>query len=418
MFFGGFPGFGDDMRRAPRNVDNKKLYECLGVEKDASVADIKKAYRKLAVKYHPDKGGDEEKFKEISRAYEVLSDAQQRERYDQFGEEGLDGSSGGGGHDPRDVFDMFFQGMGGRRGGAGSQKKRGQDVVHPIKVTLEQCYNGATKKLAINRDVVDANEPVRECPDCDGRGVRVQIIRMGPQIMQSQSTCGRCGGEGKSYKLKKQREVLEVHIAKGAVNGERIVFEGKGDETPGVEPGDIVFTLQVEANGSFIRKGDDLYCERKITLLEALTGFSLSISHLDGRKLLIKSRPGEIVKPKLEGHGLKAVASEGMPTRKNPFFKGTLFLLLDIVFPESLNEKACADLKNALSGKFPSSPLPTLKYSENDEGVEVHYTEDIEPKSSDKDRHGSQGRGGEAYHDDDEDSRGGPNGSGVQCRQQ
>jgi len=406
MFFGGFPGFDEGMRRGPA-ADTTKLYEILGVSKESTQAEIKKAYRKLAIQHHPDKGGDEEKFKEITRAYEILSDEQKRSQYDQFGEEGVQDGGMGGGH-ARDIFETLFGGMGGGRGGGGRQggKRKGQDVVHAIKATLEQVYNGATRKLAINREVIDNSEPVTTCQDCDGRGVRVQIVRMGPMIQQSQSACQKCNGEGKKYKIKKEREILEVFIEKGAFHGQKITFANKADEAPNMEPGDVVFVVQEEAHPVFTRKGEDLFIKKSITLLEALTGFQMVITHLDGRKLIIKNRPGEIIKPVVEGRGLKAVKGEGMPTLKNPFVKGNLFILIDIVFPESLEDSS--ELKKLLPG-----PTEAL-VDENDHSYELHYVEDMEPSGQGSRHHGSGG--GEAYDEDDSPQHGAHPGN-VQCRQ-
>merc|ERR1719414_1641239 len=138
---GGPPG---RCRRSKANVDTTKFYKLLEVDKSASEADIKKAYRKMAIKHHPDKGGDPEKFKEITRAYEVLSDSEKRSKYDRFGEEGLENDGGG---DPSDIFESFFGG--GRRGGGGARRRqKTKDVVQPVKCTLEQLYNGQTKKMA------------------------------------------------------------------------------------------------------------------------------------------------------------------------------------------------------------------------------------------------------------------------------
>jgi DnaJ family protein A protein 2 len=402
MFFGGFPGFDEGMRRPQQRADTSKYYELLGVDKSASTAEIKKAYRKLAIQHHPDKGGDEEKFKEITRAYEVLSDEGKRSQYDQFGEEGIqDGGMGGG--NPRDIFETLFGGgMGGGRRQTG--KRKGQDVVHAIKATLEQIYNGASRKLAINRDVIDTSEQVTTCNDCDGRGVKVQIIRMGPMIQQSQSACGRCNGEGKRYKIKKEREILDVFIEKGAVNGQKIVFANKADESPNMEPGDVIFVVQEEPHATFTRKGEDLYIKKSISLLEALTGFQMVVTHLDGRKLIVKNKPGEIIKPVLEGRGLKAVRGEGMPTLKNPFVKGNLFILIDIVFPESLEDGTMKELNKLL----PGSDEPRV--NEDDHSYELHYVEDIMPSEA----RGGHNAAGEAYDEDDS-----PHGAqqGVQCRQ-
>merc|ERR1719182_1194793 len=143
--------------RPRRDVDTTKFYKLLGVDKNANAADIKKAYRKLAVQHHPDKGGDPEKFKEITRAYEILSDSEKRAKYDRHGEEGLED----GGGDAGDIFESFFGG-GGRRGGGSRKRQKTKDVTQPVKVTLEQLYNGQTNKMAITRQVVDKKKGVQE----------------------------------------------------------------------------------------------------------------------------------------------------------------------------------------------------------------------------------------------------------------
>lgn len=292
---GGFPGKGGGKGREQKDVDTSGMYTALGVDKNATPAEIKKAYRKMAIKHHPDKGGDPETFKEISKAYEILSDPEKRQKYDRFGEEGVEG--GGGGADPTDIFDMMFGGgRGGGRGGGGG-KKKGRNVVHPMDVSLEQMYNGHTKKVAINRTVIDKAKGVVDCDDCDGRGVKVQIIRMGNMIQQMQSQCNTCGGKGKIFSTKKEKEILEVYIEKGAPDGHKIVFYEKADEKPDEEAGDVHFHLQEKEHKEFRRVKADLFIKRKITLLEALTGVTLEITHLDKRKLLVKTQPGEIIAP-------------------------------------------------------------------------------------------------------------------------
>merc|ERR1719261_1566346 len=281
-------------RRGSRNVDTTKFYKLLEVDKNASEPEIKKAYRKLAVKHHPDKGGDPEKFKEITRAYEVLSDSDKRAKYDRGGEDALDGDGG----DPSDIFESFFGGGGGG-GRRGSQRRRQKtkDVQQPLKVTLEQLYNGQTKKMAITRQIIDKKKGVQSCSDCGGRGVKVETVRMGPMIQQMQSACGACGGQGKSFKTKQEREVLEVHIQKGSPDNHKVVFREMADEHPDADTGDVVFVLKQQEHAVFKRKGADLYIERDISLVEALCGFEMEVTHLDGRKLIIKTAPGDIVKP-------------------------------------------------------------------------------------------------------------------------
>ena len=152
------PGMGG--RGPPKEVDNNKYYELLGVEKTATYDEIRKAFRKLALKNHPDRGGDKEKFQELNGAYEVLSDKEKRDIYDKYGEEGLkDGGAHAGGMD--DILGQMF-GMGGRRGGQPSGPKKGKPVMHPMKLTLEEIFNGKQTKIAVNRE--------RICAKCDGKG--------------------------------------------------------------------------------------------------------------------------------------------------------------------------------------------------------------------------------------------------------
>lgn len=290
---GGMPGRGG-RGRGGKPADTTKLYETLGVEKTASASDIKKAYRKLAVKLHPDKGGDPEKFKEIQSAFDVLGDERKRDTYDKYGMEGLEG--GGGGEGPGDIFDVL-SGRGRRGGGGRSQVKKGENMVHPLKVTLDQIMQGSARKLRLTRKVIDTQKGVESCSSCGGRGVKLQTIRMGPMIQQHQATCNACGGQGMVYRQVKKQEELDVHVPKGAPDGHKIQFSEKADEIPDGEAGDVVFVLQEQPHPEFKRKGDDLYIERSISLAEALCGFQMELTHLDKRKLIIKTKPGEVIRP-------------------------------------------------------------------------------------------------------------------------
>ena len=243
--------------------DNSKFYDALGVAKNADAAEIKKAYRKAAIKNHPDKGGDPEKFKEVTAAYEVLSDPEKREIYDTYGEEGLkDGPGGGpGGGSPFDIFESamfggnpFGPGGGGGRGGRSRQRK-GEDVVHGLKVSLEDLYNGVTKKLSLAKNVLcpkcdgkgSKSGASGHCGTCKGSGVRVVVRQIAPgMVQQMQTVCNDCRGSGqvisekdkcgqcRGQKVVQEKKVLEVHIEKGMVNNQKIVFQGRG------MPGDIV----------------------------------------------------------------------------------------------------------------------------------------------------------------------------------
>jgi DnaJ family protein A protein 2 len=223
------------------------------------------------VKHHPDKGGDEHLFKEINAAYEILSDPKKRELYDKYGLEGVEQEGGPGGAGGEDLFSMFFGG--GRSRSAGPRK--GPSLNHPLKVSLEDLYNGKTVKLAINRKVI-VGEP-SECRTCDGHGIVMEMRQIGPgMITQMQRPCSNCGGQGHSAEMKNERKVVEVHVEKGAQNNQKITFKGMADETPGRETGDVNFIIQEKEHALFKRKGADLLIMQDISLNQALTGFSVS----------------------------------------------------------------------------------------------------------------------------------------------
>ncbi|KAK9170264.1 hypothetical protein Syun_002404 [Stephania yunnanensis] len=371
--------------RAPKKSDSTRYYEILGVSKNASPEDLKKAYKKAAIKNHPDKGGDPEKtenlgvsgvfgsrnsirveaeeisaqnsisieflwkpkrlwyssisddesasgsFKELAQAYEVLSDPEKREIYDQYGEDALKEGMGGGagGHDPFDIFSSFFGGGNPFGGGGGSSRgrrqRRGEDVIHPLKVSLEDLYSGTAKKLSLSRN-------------------------------------------------------------------------------PDTATGDIVFVLQQKEHAKFKRKGDDLFFEHTLSLTEALCGFHFVLSHLDGRQLLIKSQPGEVVKP----DSFKAVNDEGMPIYQRPFMRGKLYIHFTVEFPESLSPEQCKALEGVLPPRT-SSQLTDMELDECEETTlhDVNIEEEMRRK---------QAQAQEAYEEDDD-----PHGGGaqrVQCAQQ
>ena len=250
---GGGGGGGRGGRGPPAEVDNNKFYELLGAAKDSNDADIKKAFRKAAMTHHPDKGGDPEKFKEISKAYEVLSDPEKKALYDEYGEEGLEGGGGGGGPAGMDIFDLFGGGMFGGGGGGRDPRSRGkakgEDVVFPLKVTLEDLYNGTSKKLRLTKNILcpqcggKGGKGEGTCRDCKGQGVRIVIRQLGPgMIQQMQTACAACKGTGSLIAEKdrckkcngdktiKEKKTLEVFITKGMRHNEKITFNGEADE--------------------------------------------------------------------------------------------------------------------------------------------------------------------------------------------
>jgi len=259
-----------------RPSKNTKYYELLGVSQSADQTEIKKAYRKLAMKYHPDKNPEnkaeaEDKFKAISEAYEVLSDTKKRELYDQYGEEGLKSGGGFSARSAHSVFeDLFgFGGFGGFGGGGGGGQRRGPqrtaDVQFQLGLTLEDFYKGKTKKLKISRKVLCQScngkgslkeGASRTCDGCKGQGIKIIVHRLGPgMIQQMQTTCTDCNGRGekirdedrckdcKGNKVVPQSKILEVQVQPGMQPGQKITFYGDADEEPGVETGDVVVIL-------------------------------------------------------------------------------------------------------------------------------------------------------------------------------
>ncbi|NP_001171852.1 dnaJ homolog subfamily A member 2-like isoform X1 [Saccoglossus kowalevskii] len=408
------------------------LYKVLRVSKNASDGEIKKAYRKLAKEFHPDKNPDHgDKFKEISFAYEVLSNPEKRSTYDSYGIEGIRGEAGPGSAD--DIFSHLFgggmggglfggfPGFGGGGGGGRRRKQRGEDTVHPLRVTLEDLYNGKMSKLQLSKNVIcrvcngegGKTGALQTCRICHGRGVKVTIRQLAPgMVQQMQSMCTDCNGEGETInekdrcktchgrKVIKESKILQVHVDKGMKDGQKITFRWEGDQQPGLEPGDVIIVLQQREHDVFQRDGLDLYMSYSIGLAEALCGFQISVTHLDGRRLLVKSAPGGVINP----GSMRAIVGEGFPVYKSPFEKGNLYIKFEIKWPE--NNFADENKLKMIEKFLPPRPkMPPL--DDNVEEVDLtEYEERLNKRS-----------GREAYHEDD-DADEGHHGPGVQCAHQ
>lgn len=411
-------------------VKDTKYYEILGVEITATEAQLKTAYKKGALKHHPDKNAHNpdaaEKFKDLSKAYEVLSDPQKRQLYDQYGEEGLEqGGMGGGGMAAEDLFAQFFgggSGFGGMFGGGMRDQgpKKARPIHHVHKVSLEDIYRGKVSKLALQKSVICSTcegrggkeGAVKTCAGCNGAGMKTMMRQMGPMIQRFQTICPDCQGEGETIrdrdKCKKcagkktvvERKVLHVHVDRGVKSGHKIEFRGEGDQVPGVLAGDVVFEIEQKPHARFQRKDDDLFYHAEIDLLTALGGGQIYIEHLDERWLTVNIFPGEPITP----GAIKVIKGQGMPSFRHHDF-GNLYIQFDVKFPDKTQIQNVELLEQVLP------PRMQQKLPPQDGMVDDFDLEEVDP------RHQARARGATGMDDEDED--GIPAGAErVQCASQ
>ncbi|CAK4673351.1 unnamed protein product [Aphanomyces euteiches] len=336
-------------------------YEVLGLEMDASESDIKKAYRKLSLQYHPDKNKGnadaEAKFQKISRAYEILSSPELKDIYDFEGEEGLQRHQNQGNRPPN-PFEQLFGGGGGRQ--------RGPDAAVEVAVTLEELYNGGEKSVTFRKNVIcrkcrgtgAKDGKTQPCKTCGGQGVVLVNQQMGPGFtVQMQQQCPKCGGRGKTFKTKcpycnghkvvEEMKTITGTIERGMPSTHEIVFEREGEQHPGVMPGNVIMRLVQQPHRVFrfvgkssrsiltcrlSRAGDDLHAQVQISLKDALLGFDIALPHLDGHKVSVAA--DGVTKP----FEVRRIAEEGMPHHHVPSQHGDLYIQHNIRFPTQLTE--------------------------------------------------------------------------------
>ncbi|KAJ9614508.1 Type I HSP40 co-chaperone [Cladophialophora chaetospira] len=411
-------------------VKETKYYDILGVDPSASEAQLKTAYKKGALKHHPDKNAHNpeasEKFKDLSKAYEVLSDPQKRGLYDQYGEEGLEqGGMGGGGMAAEDLFAQFFGGgsaFGGMFGGGMREQgpKKARTIHHVHKVSLEDIYKGKVSKLALQKSVICSQcdgrggkeGAVKTCAGCGGAGMKTMMRQMGPMIQRFQTVCPDCQGEGETIRERDrckrcmgkktivERKVLHVHVDRGVKSGHKIEFRGEGDQMPGVLAGDVVFEIEQKPHARFQRKEDDLFYHAEIDLLTALGGGQIYIEHLDDRWLTVNIYPGEPITP----GAVKVIKGQGMPSMRHHDF-GNLYIQFDVKFPD----KTQVQTQNLHLLEQVLPPRMQQKLPPADGMVEDFDLEEVDP------RHQARAHG--ATDEDDEDGM--PAGAErVQCASQ
>jgi len=364
----------------------RDYYEVLGVSKTATEDEIKSAYRKIAIKYHPDRNPGnkeaEEKFKEAAEAYDVLHDPQKRQQYDQFGFDAPGGGFGGfssGGFSMDDIFSMFGDVFGGRGGfggfsdfftggGSGSrqrQQHRGSDLRLKVRLSLQEIATGVTKKFKVKKDVTcshchgsgaEAGSGSETCPTCKGQGVVVKTVRTMLGMMQTQSECPTCHGEGTIIKNKckecsgtgvvKGEEVVEINIPAGVAEGMVVNVSGKGNagQHNGIT-GNIQVFIEEESNDTFVRDGQDVIYNLLLDFPTAALGGEVEIPTIEGTKVKIKIEPG--TQPgktlRLRGKGLPAVQGYGHGN-------GDLVVNISVYVPKTLShseKKMLEEMRNS-----------------------------------------------------------------------
>lgn len=337
----------------------RDYYEILGIQKSATAAEVKKAYRKKALEFHPDKNPDdteaESKFKEAAEAYEVLSNADKKARYDQFGHQAFDGNGGfgggGGGMNMDDIFsqfgDIFGGGFGGGGGfsgfggGGGQRRVKGSNLRVRLKLTLEEIANGVEKKIKVKRKVQAAGTTYKTCSTCNGAG---QVMRVTNTIlgrMQTASTCTACGGAGQiidkkpadadaqGFKIKE--ETIPVKIPAGVVDGMQLKVSGKGNEAPGNGiSGDLLVAIEEAEHETLQREGDNLHYDLYVSVPDAVLGSSKEIDTVTGKvriKIEAGMQSGKILR--LRGKGIPSI---------NGYGKGDLLVHVNVWTPKTLSK--------------------------------------------------------------------------------
>ena len=353
----------------------RDCYEVLGVSKNATESEIKKSYRKLALKYHPDKNPDdseaEDKFKEAAEAYEILSDQDKRAKYDRYGHAGVGGAGGfgGGGMDMDDIFSQFGDVFGGAFGGGGSfggsrgrgtQRARGTNLRVKMKMTLEEIAEGVTKKIKVNKLVNADGVTYKSCTTCNGSGIVMKVAQTFLGAMQTQSTCHVCQGAGKmidhrpsdadAQGLKRQEEVIEVKIPPGVEDGMQLSVSGKGNAGPfnGVA-GDLIVVIEEIPHANLRREGENLHYEAFVNFVDAVLGESIEVPTVSGKakiKIEAGTQSGKMLR--LKGKGLPVLQRHG---------HGDLFIHINVWTPQKFSKDE-RELLEKLKGSENFQPNP------------------------------------------------------------
>ena len=331
-------------------------YDLLGISKGASAAEIKKAYRKKAIEFHPDKNpGDktaEDKFKKAAEAYEVLSDPNKKSRYDQFGHQAFEGGGGfgGGGMNMDDIFSQFgdifggggFSGFGGFGGGGGQRRVKGSNLRIRVKLNLEEIANGVEKKIKVKRKVQAKGTTYKTCSTCNGSGQVTRITNTILGRMQTATTCNVCGGAGQMIDHKPNgadhqglvvsEETVSIKIPAGVEDGMQLKVSGKGNEAPGNGiAGDLLVAIEEKEHPNLQREGDNLHYDLYISFSEAALGASKEIETVTG-KVRIKIEEG------VQSGKILRLRGKGIPS-VNGYGRGDLLVHVNVWTPKTLSKE-------------------------------------------------------------------------------
>lgn len=338
----------------------KDYYEILGIDKGATAEQIKKAYRKKAIEYHPDKNpGDkeaEENFKKAAEAYEVLSDPDKKARYDQYGHAAFEGGGGfnGGGMNMDDIFSQFgdifgsafgggFGGFGGFGGGGGQRRMKGSNLRIKVKLTLEEVVNGVEKKIKVKRKVRAKGVSYKTCPTCNGAGQVMKVTNTILGRMQTAATCHTCGGTGQIIESKPNHadaqgmimedETVSIKIPAGVTDGMQLKVSGKGNDAPGSNsiPGDLIVAIEEIEHETLKREGENLHLDLYISFAEAALGTSKDIEAVGG-KVRIKLEEG------IQSGKILRLKGKGVPNI-NSYGAGDLLVHVNVWTPKDLTKE-------------------------------------------------------------------------------
>lgn len=362
-------------------MSKRDFYDILGVSKGASAEEIKKAYRKLAIKYHPDKNPDdkaaEDKFKEAAEAYEVLSSPEKKQRYDQYGHAGVGGAGGGGGYggggmNMEDIFsqfgdifgggggspfDSFFGGGGQSRGGGGRRVAKGSNLRIKVKLTLEEIANGAEKKIKVNKQIAcktcdgsgaKDKGSVSTCKTCGGSGAIRRVTNTILGQMQTTATCPTCQGSGQQITAKcgachgegtvRGEETITINIPAGVSEGMQLSMAGKGNAAPnGGVPGDLIILIEELPHDTLKREGNNIVYDLHVSIVDAALGYSAEVPTIDGKakiKIEAGTQSGKLLR--LKGKGIPEV---------NSYHRGDQIIHVNIWTPKVLNAEERAILE-------------------------------------------------------------------------